>query len=61
MRTGGDNIKLVIVNERVNEVIKEGENHGVPSRVIRVMIKEFEEIKGRSPENFAELVEVVLC
>lgn len=61
MHTGGGDVKVVIINERVNEVIKEGESHGVPVRVIRTMIKEFEEIKGRPPENFAELVEVVLC
>ena len=46
---------------KYDEIEIEGLQLGVTPLQIRALRREFQQIKKREPENFVELVEVVLC
>ena len=54
-------MEILVYEEKISEVVREGESHSIPLGTIRALITEFEEQEKRSPDNLAELIEVVLC
>lgn len=44
-----------------DKIMNEARQHGIKEEVVQELLNEYKKIKRKEPDNFAELVEVVLC
>jgi len=51
----------MLISEKMNKLEMEAQKLGVSPDQLRELVAEFWQITRRDPENFVELVEVVLC
>ena len=51
----------MLISQHIKKVEVEAQAHGITSEQLRRLVTEFWQIEERDPDNFAELVEVVLC
>jgi len=51
-----------VVFLQINKEIRlEAKRHGIDNRTLRELMKEYKKIRGRSPKNFADLIEGSVC
>ena len=51
----------MLISKKMNKLEIEAQEQGISSDQLRELVAEFWQITKRDPENFVELVEVVLC
>ena len=51
----------MLISKKMNKLEMEAQELGISSDQLRKLVAEFWQITKRDPENFVELVEVVLC